>query len=430
MTRMRTSIFALLALAALCGVAAPAAAAPVLTVDRAVQLALQRNGQVVNAGADVLSARASAYRAYTTVLPSVGGDVTRSLSGPTVGSASYTSNKSVGGSWRLLDLSSLATASAAHSGVRSATLARQATRNLVALQARQQFYAVVNAVKQVEVNGNALRLARDNTRRVRTLLEVGSVSRSDVLKQDVLTSQSVLDSIAAEQSLLTARNTLASLIGVAEAEMGEVDTVLVLAPREYDEAAVLREAESQRPDLRAARAELAAARTSVLSSRLSWLPYVSLQGSATFYPKDQARLSVAGGRLLTATQVVSGQAALSWDLLDGLGKAASSVSARAGLERARNSYDVLQRDLSGEVHVAILTYRRTLAAEQTARTGLESATENLRLTQQKYNVGSATILDLVDAQVQLQRAQSSLIAAQAGIQIAQAQIDQVRGVGL
>jgi outer membrane protein TolC len=51
----------------------------------------------------------------------------------------------------------------------------------------------------------------------------------------------------------------------------------------------------------------------------------------------------------------------------------------------------------------------------------------VKLTQQKYNVGSATILDLIDAQVQLQRARSQGVAALATIRVAEATLDRARG---
>jgi outer membrane protein TolC len=62
-----------------------------------------------------------------------------------------------------------------------------------------------------------------------------------------------------------------------------------------------------------------------------------------------------------------------------------------------------------------------------AQRGLESATENLKLTQEKYNVGSSTILELIDAQVQLETAQSDRVKALAAIHVAEAQINRVRG---
>ena len=132
----------------------------------------------------------------------------------------------------MLNLSSLANVASARAGLKSAHWQREATRSAVALQARQQFYEVVKAVKLVEVNEHALLLARDNERRVRVLFEVGSVSRSDLLKTQVQTAQSQLDSIAAVQALLEQRNALAGFIGVEEARLGEVDTTLAATPVE------------------------------------------------------------------------------------------------------------------------------------------------------------------------------------------------------
>jgi outer membrane protein TolC len=55
--------------------------------------------------------------------------------------------------------------------------------------------------------------------------------------------------------------------------------------------------------------------------------------------------------------------------------------------------------------------------------------ENLKLIQQKYNVGSATILDLIDAQVQATRAAADRQRTLAAIRVAEAQVDRVRGTG-
>ena len=95
--------------------------------------------------------------------------------------------------------------------------------------------------------------------------------------------------------------------------------------------------------------------------------------------------------------------------------------------RASESRDALLRDLDGEVHQTMLGHQEAVEREGLARRTLESASENLHLVQQKYNVGSATILDLIDSQVQLQRAQSDLVSALAAIRIAEAALARVRG---
>jgi outer membrane protein len=297
---------------------------------------------------------------------------------------------------------------------------------------------VVKAVKLVEVNDNALQLARDNERRVRVLFDVGSVSRSDLLKSRVQTAQGQLDSIGALQSLRAQRNSLATLIGVEEAALGEVDTVLSITPRDYDEAALLQEARANRPDLKAAAAGVRAAHAALLSAQLERVPYLSLSGSAAYNPttsskstlRDEFGVEFDRSSRSESKRQLGASVALNWNLFDGLLTDASIASARAGLVRAQDTYDVLNRDLAGEVHEATLTYQQALAAQNVAGSAVESATESMKLTQQKYNVGSATILDLIDAQVQLQRAQSQLVSALAGIRVAEARLDQVRGRGV
>ena len=88
---------------------------------------------------------------------------------------------------------------------------------------------------------------------------------------------------------------------------------------------------------------------------------------------------------------------------------------------------MLKRNLESEVRQALLSYREAIERVNVSQRALESATENLKLTQQKYNVGSATILELIDAQVQLQTAQSDVVSALADIRVAQAQVERVRG---
>jgi outer membrane protein TolC len=311
----------------------------------------------------------------------------------------------------------------------------------VVLAARSAFYNVVQAIRLADVASGALRLAQDDERRVRALFEVGSVSKSDLLKAQVRTAQSQLDSLTAGHTVIRQRIALAKLVGVQETQLGEVDTVLTAAPREYDEAQILSEAARSRPDLRAAAAELAAARAGLLSSRLSRLPALVGSGSVNFATRSEfdqrapdydalsgAFLGIVEGNGKTETHRVWGaNVALRWNIFDGLLADSRTASSRARLLRAEEGYAALRRNLEGEVRDAMQTYREAVERETVARRALESAQEDLKLSQEKYNVGSATILELIDAQVQLQRAQSDLVSALAAIRVAEAQVERVRG---
>jgi outer membrane protein len=433
--------------------AAGGASADVLKVDDAVRIALQNSPQLKNAGANVMDAQAGVKTAYSGMLPHVSASVTRfgqtisnQTGGRNVGGVitsnsiaydfeSHGTTPTLTGSWDVLDLSALGGVSSAKKSAHSSELTLQSTRNDVVYGTKQQFYEVVKAIRLSSVSDSALRLARDNERRVKALFEVGSVSKSDLLTAQVATANAQLDSLTQSQNVITQRITLAELIGIKEAEMPDVDPQLELAPMSFDENTLLDEAATARPDLRAADAELAAARAGVGAARWSYLPFVTLGGTYTYKPTSTSTSTAkisglppnVNGTVNDTDYETSGSVALNWDLFDGLAREGRNQSAKARLIRAQESRDALYRNLQSEVHQAVLLHQAVIVGEEVARRSLDSAEESMKLNQEKYNVGSATILDLINAQVSYQRAAANLVSARAAIKQAEARIDQVRG---
>ena len=424
-----------------------------LTVDRAVVAALRNNTQVVQADAGVLDARSGLYGAYSGILPHVSASLTR-FNSVTDGSRSpfgsvlidqdseaHGTTPAISGRWSVLDLAALTGVRAAGSSMKAARLARTSTRNDVVFSVRQQFYGTVQTYHLARVASGSLRVARDNERRVRALFEVGSVSKSDLLQAQVRTAQAELDSLSSTGNIVDARILLAGAMGVREAELGELDTVLVAAPRDIDAAALQREAAANRPDLLAARAALNSAKSNRTAARLQRLP--TLDASSTMEFDTQSRRTsttnppglppiIEPGIEATESETVrqwTGSLSLNLNVFDGFGMDSRNAAAEARLRRARVELDALERNLSAEVNQAVIQYYEAIERERVSTRAYEAAVENLKLTQQKYNVGSATILELVDAQVQATRAEADGVSARAAIRIAEAQIERVRGRG-
>jgi outer membrane protein TolC len=443
------------ACAALATTAGPSSA-DVLTAERAVAVALQRSTQVINADASVLDARGGLYGAYSGVLPRVDASVSRSgvWQNERTGSQvfggvviptdrsdleQYSTSPGLSGSWSVLNLSSLAGLQSARGSLKAAQHQRRSTRQDVAFATRRQFYEVVRAVRLADVATRALRLARDDERRVNALFQVGSVSKSDLLKAQVRTAQSELDSLTAHQAITNQRIVLAGQMGVREEELGDVDTVLTVEVRSYERDPLLAEASRNRADLVGAEAELGAARAGLRAAQFARLPYVTVSGGAVYKPKSTFTVTTfdTNGVALPVSLVQSGRneddldyratVALNLDLFTGFQTESRIAGARARLLRAQENRDALRRNLTAEVDQALLAYREATERDKVARRAVESATENLKLTQEKYNVGSATILELIDAQVQLQRALSDQVSAMAAIRVAEAQVDRARG---
>lgn len=443
---IRTLLTATTAVVALLALPAPAARA-VMTVDDAVRLALQKNSRIVSSQAGVLDARSGAYSAWSGVLPRVTGSVSRfnTWTDAEVGrrlvgggfTQEFTSdfeahgtNPTISGSWNLFNLSSISALRSARRSQGAAKQSLQSARNEVAFDTRRQFYEVVKSIQLSQVADSALLLARDDERRVRALFEVGSVSRNDVLRAQVRTAQAELDSLTRAQAIIAQRILLATAVGTDEEQLGEVDTTLTVEPRTYVLEDLVREAGAQRPDLRAAELELSAARTGLNSARLAYLPYVTGSGSVTYNPTSRSTFTVddvVSSSKSESDREMSAQIALNMDLFNGLSTQAGIASAKARAMRAQDTRDVLTRNLRGEVRQSLLAYQAAVAGETVARRALDSATEGLKLAREKYNVGSATILDLIDAQVNLQRAAADLVSARAAIRVAEADLERVRG---
>ena len=210
-------------------------------------------------------------------------------------------------------------------------------------------------------------------------------------------------------------------------------------------AAVLAEARSARPYLRAADLYVSSAGLALRAAHFARLPYLA---SSAFYNFRSKSHSESATHYLNAPfyptapdttieSIIDSESnpsygltlSLNLDLFNGLSTDARVAGARATLLRARETRDALVRNLASEVRQTVLGYQEATEREALARRTLESASENLNLVQQKYNVGSATILDLIDSQVQLQRAQSDLVTALAAIRVAEAALERVRGHG-
>ena len=445
-----------LSLIALVAVAGAPAAAP-LTADEAVKIALLHSTRAIQAEASMLDARSSLWGAYSGVLPSLSADYTRQGSwtknetgSQAFGSSvtaiapgdreSYTTSPTISGRMNVLNFSTINSLRGARAGMKAAELSRAAAHNDIVLGVKTQFYEVVKAVHLAEVQSGALKLARDDERRVRALYEVGSVAKSDLLNAQVATAQSELDSLLANHAVTQQRIGLAEAMGIHENDLGDVDTTLAMEPHTWDEAQVLADAKAARPDLQAADRSLSAALMDLNAARWSRLPYLTATGSITLSPTSDGKFPIFTNPPKDDTVGIvrshsksdrqyGGTLALNWDFFDGLATDGRIAAARSRVLTARETRDALVRNLESEVHQALLGDQEAVERQRLARRSLESASENLNLIQQKYNVGSATILDLINAQVQLQKAQSDLVTALAAIRDAEATLDHVRGRG-
>jgi outer membrane protein TolC len=316
-------------------------------------------------------------------------------------------------------------------GIRSAKAAREATRGRtqatradIALQASQQFYTLLRAIKLATVARQTLELTQSQLKRTQALFELGSVAKGDVLKQQVQVSQALLDDINARGAIEVERARLVGVLGLDPGTKLEIDTTLAEATFEVDSATVWRDAFTNRPELQAARASLASARASLGGAQGRRYPELSgglgySYGVTGHFPKSFREIDDNSSRTVSL--------GLSVPNFDGRNTRGAIQQAKARKLQAEYDVRLEELDVGPDGQTALQSASLARDRIQVTRDEQAAAEEDLKLSQEKYNVGSATVLELIDAQVALTRARSDYISALADAQVAQMQLRRARG---
>jgi len=287
-----------------------------------------------------------------------------------------------------------------------------------------QFYLLLKAMKLAEVAEESLKLSEEQLRKAENLKDQGAGTHADVLKAKVRVSESNLDLISARNRVDVERAKLLSVMGLPWMEEVRISDELQVDLSEPDSAALWKSALENRPDLRQAGFLLAAAEAARASAKARRWP--SLNG--TF------RYSWTGRHVPDARSVMDKDyswfvgAAVSMPLFDGLYTKSRINTASADLMKRRVDYAELKQQVALELKQALLSYREARQRFVAAREGVDAAEEDYRLSREKFQLGSGTMLELIAAEVSRTKAMSSLIEAQSDLKTAEAKLNRVAGI--
>jgi outer membrane protein TolC len=189
---------------------------------------------------------------------------------------------------------------------------------------------------------------------------------------------------------------------------------LVYEPVTLDPAVLVGEAYRQRPESRQARLQVEAADARARRAFRDFLPDITANA---FY----------GGVRADLNEVWEIGLGLSWSLFDGGNRVARYRETRVLLEGAQARVRATELDISREVEQAQINVSESNDRIQAAKTAVESALENFRLAQGRFDAGVGTILELTDAQLALTQTQNAETQALADYRIALARLQRAVG---
>lgn len=407
--------------------AAPAVART-YSLDEAIEVALAHNLSLAKSEESLEGARASVLSGWSGVLPRISGSVSRSdrLSvdpdAPDTESESY--GASVGLSQTLLSGSTFARIAGAHRSKTAEELSYVSTRRDVVFQVKQGYYGLLKSERLRDVQAEALELAQEQLRKTQSLFDLGSASRSDLLKAQVQVGQSELALISADKAAETARASLCYLLGIDVTS----DLEVVDPPEEQAETEVLEfdvgEAVARRPDVRAWEQYVVAARRSLLASKAGRWPELSL---SVGYSTDGEELGDVfdhvGDEYSRSVSLT-----LSVPIFNGLGTKASIDNSKSALRTAELSLRDARLQAALEIETARLSVVEQSRSVAVAEQSVAQAEEDLRVSEERFRLRAASMLELIDARVAYSRARADMVEARYNYEIAKAELKLALGL--
>jgi NodT family efflux transporter outer membrane factor (OMF) lipoprotein len=261
---------------------------------------------------------------------------------------------------------------------------------------------------QLMAVGDILDIDRHNLDLVRKERRAGTVPDSDVVIADSQLAQDETLQPGLDQQLSTAKHALAVLLGRAPGDWlaPDVDLASLTLPVKLP-VSLPSELVHQRPDIRAAEAQLHAASAQIGIATAQLYPAVTLSGGIGTSALD------AGNLFNPAGLVWSIAAGLTQPIFDGGMRRAKRRGALAAFKASAADYQQTVLLAFGQVAdtlQALNNDAHLLAAQQHA---LDLASESVRLQRISYTRGGTGLLNLLDAQRQYQQARLGYVRAQA-----------------
>jgi outer membrane protein TolC len=434
----------LVSIACAAGIAFPSSAQQadeiVLTLDRAVELALRNNETLLSTQLDEDHARARVREAYSEVLPKLdfSSSLTRNWALPEFNFGGQTFKVGTDNVINFgLDLSqTLYRGGQVGAGLKIARYFQQISetntdqmRENVVLEVYNGYYDVLLAEATLEVSTAAYDRAVAQYEGVQRFYEAGTVSDYDVLRASVEVTNAQPLVTQARNGLAIAKADLKRLIGLPRQARvrctGSLDIDASSLPGDIETA--VDQALAHRSDLKAAELQSAMNDASVRLARGENRPDISLSAGYLM----QAQVNDPGFKSIGFNDF-----SRSWNTLinvsipvfDGRQNSGRIMQAQADYELSRYVERQLGKQIEVDVTEAVLNVVEASERVRAGEEAIELASRGLSIAQVQYEGGVSTQLELIDAQFVLKQAETDHVTAKYDYATAAANLRNVLGM--
>lgn len=278
------------------------------------------------------------------------------------------------------------------------------TRGELVYQVSNVFYSILGqrrVIASLEFSRQAL---EEHRKRVEDLMGAQKAARVDLLRTEVRLADLGQKLVRVRNTLNIQRQVLASLMGIDGVAVPEVAGELSLARyRPADDPLAV--AYAQRGDWLATQAEAAAQERRAAAARAARRPALAATGSySRRWARDDTTIQPGAG---DTEDLGSVGLSLDLPLFDGGRLEASVRQEEAKLEEERERLRELELKIRLEVQTALLNLISGLQRVEATEKAIEQARESLRIERERYELGTGSIVDVLDAQAALLDAETN-----------------------
>lgn len=281
------------------------------------------------------------------------------------------------------------------------------------------YYKVLSAEKQAEVAAQTVELTQAEVERAEARFEAGEARRTEVLRAEVDAARARRAQVAAENAYDVARADLARRIGLSADETYAVITPELVPDAEFEDLSELyATALDLRSDLRAARIQINSSREQETIIRREAWPTLDLQFVHSFSDPDSVQNP---NNSWTAAAVAR------FEFWDGGSRRISRLQQSDRTDQAVLRVRDLEKTIQLEVQQSLLdlhTVRENLIA---LRKEVDLAEENFRTLSEQARVGLSTSLDVSTALNELDVARTELASQEFDFEVAKQRLEQSIG---
>ena len=408
-----------------------------LTLDEAINIALQKNSTLQKSINTLETYESGLLASYGSLLPSIAASGTwnwsRTEGGTTLiqgipieAPTRETRNYTVGGgaSLTLFDgLANYAGVSQSKNDLDAARFSLERLKQDIVFQTISLYYDVINTKELLKVKEDDVRQAQKNLETISERNKLGAVTLADVYAQQVTLGNAELEEIRTRNNLETTKADLLYYLGLdvlEEYTFPEEFSTDEQKMMQNEVSVLVSDAMANRFDYKSALLQLESANDGITIARGGHFP--SLTGSLGYGTSadrmsDLFEFNSYSAGLTLRIPIFSG-----WSVDDRVELA--TVNA---LNREVELND-LERDIKRNIQKTHLDLQAAEKSLNVAEKNVEAAQENLRIEEEKYSLGSSKLLDVLTATTYYTNARVNYINAQFAYIVLSEQLKYFTGV--